>query len=83
MYFIDFFIPEEPKHPLIGIQLKPETFYRGNYQYVVDIDGKMNNFKSAYRALAYVLKYKQLNGDYNSIEFTNPETVNEIQRQVT
>ena len=26
-YFIDFYIPEEEYHPMIGIQLKPETFY--------------------------------------------------------
>lgn len=78
-YFIDFFIPEESTHPLIGIQLKPDTFYRGNYQIVVDIEGKMNEFRSTYRALAYVLKYRQLEHKKDTIEFTNQEVIEEIQ----
>lgn len=81
-YFIDFYIPENTEHPLIGIQLKPETFYRGHYQNIVDIEGKMNRFRSDYRALAYVLKYKSVSSS-SGIEFTNPDVIIEIKNNTT
>lgn len=77
-YFIDFFIPECETHPIIGIQLKPDTFFKGHYQNVVDIEGKMNRFMVEYRALAYILKYKQMMDEKRTIEFTNPEVITEI-----
>lgn len=77
-YFIDFFIPECETHPIIGIQLKPDTFFKGHYQNFVDIEGKMNRFMVEYRALAYILKYKQIMDEKRTIEFTNPEVITEI-----
>lgn len=77
-YFIDFYIPKSENHPLIGIQLKPDTFFLGHYQRVVDIEGKMNRFATMYRALAYILKYRQIVDEERTIEFTNPEVISEI-----
>ena len=81
-FFIDFYIPESDNHPLIGIQLKPDTFFKGHYQSVVDIEGKMNRFATVYRALAYILKYRQIEDEGKTIEFTNPEIISEIKNNL-
>ena len=75
-YFIDFYL-HGADGELIGIQLKPDTFYYGRYQYVVDIHGKMCRFCEEYGAKAFVLKYKS-NSNSGSIEFDNPEVIREI-----
>ena len=79
------FIPDQyhvsvysSRNELIGIQLKPETFYMGRYQYKVDIRGKMNAFCRDKNARAFILKYS-VASDRSGIIFTNPEVINEIQ----
>jgi hypothetical protein len=79
-YFIDFFI-KSSRRDLVGIQLKPETFYRGHYQHVVDISGKMNAFCRKYGAKAYVLKYRQ-SSDQEGIVFSNPDVIEEIRQSI-
>ena len=74
-YFIDFYL--ETHKALIGIQLKPDTFYRGNYQYKVDIHGKMKAFERAYNALSFILLYQQ-HSSQDGIVFANPEVLDEI-----
>lgn len=76
-YFIDFYVYSS-RNELIGIQLKPETFYMGRYQYKVDIRGKMNAFCRDKNARAFILKYS-VASDRSGIIFTNPEVINEIQ----
>lgn len=78
-YFIDFYI-RGSNGRLIGIQLKPETFYWGGYQNVVDIRGKMAAFCQDYNALAYVLIYKQSTG--SGITFSDPTVIEEIKRSL-
>lgn len=78
-YFIDFYL--ETTKALIGIQLKPDTFYRGNYQYTVDIRGKMNAFERAYNALSFILLYQQ-HSNQEGIVFANPEVIDEIKSYV-
>ncbi len=75
-YFIDFYLRDSGRN-LIGIQLKPNTFYHGNYQYVVDIQGKMQRFCNDFNANAFVLKYIS-NSKSGKIEFENPEVISEI-----
>ena len=75
-YFIDFYLRDAGGN-LIGIQLKPDTFYRGHYQYVVDIQGKMQRFRNDFNANAFVLKYISNSRD-DEIEFENPEVISEI-----
>lgn len=75
-YFIDFYVNTK-NNGLIGIQLKPETFYLGYYQSVVDINGKMEAFRQKYQAHVYILKYKP-NQNQQSICFSNPEIIDEI-----
>ncbi len=77
-YFIDFYIDKSETHPLIGIQLKPDTFYYGHYQHVVDIEGKMRRFCQYYDALAYVLQYDSELTTDKKIVFQNPETIDDI-----
>lgn len=79
-YFIDFFVPETDKHPLIGIQLKPDSFYKGRYYKKVDIEGKMKRFKDEKRALAYVLRYSTIDAESTELSFCNPEVIGEIKR---
>lgn len=79
-YFIDFFAIGQNNN-LVGIQLKPETFYFGHYQYIVDIKGKMRAFCQQQNATAFVLKYKSTSGN-DIIEFSNPEVINEIKKQL-
>lgn len=75
-YFIDFYL-RDADGELIGIQLKPDTFYYGRYQYVVDIRGKMQQFCREYNAKAFVLQYNS-NSRSSGIEFVNPEIITEI-----
>ena len=77
-YFIDFYI-KTSNNKYIGIQLKPETFYTGNYQNVVNIQGKMNAFCKDYNAQAFILKYKRQSQD-NEIEIVNSEVIDEIKK---
>ncbi len=79
-YFIDFFIKSNCGD-LVGIQLKPETFYRGHYQHVVDINGKINAFCRKYSAKAYVLQYRQ-SSDQEGIVFSNPDIIEEIKKSI-
>ena len=76
LFFIDFFVKGENKR-LIGIQLKPETFYQGHYQYIVDIEGKMKAFREKFDALTYVLIYRN---DTNNaeIKIINQKVIDEI-----
>ena len=76
--FIDFYI-KTSNNKYIGIQLKPETFYTGNYQNVVNIQGKMNAFCKDYNAQAFILKYKRQSQD-NEIEIVNSEVIDEIKK---
>lgn len=78
-YFIDFYIQNKDGH-LIGIQLKPETFYYGSYYNVVNIDGKMAAFRVEYDADIFVLRYSGKNED--TIEFVNPDVIEEIRECV-
>ena len=80
-YFIDFYIRDQ-NDSLIGIQLKPETFFHGGYQNFVDIKGKMKAFCRDFHANAYVLTYRQTGNNANKIEFTNPEVIDEIKQQL-
>lgn len=75
-YFIDFFLYDKNSH-LIGIQLKPETFYIGHYQNKVDITGKMQAFRNDKNASTFILKYKTASSE-NKITFVNPEVIDEI-----
>ncbi len=80
LYFIDFYL-YGVNGQLIGIQLKPETFYLGNYQDKVDIKGKMEQFCRDKSASAFVLMYRSLNDSAN-IELVNPEVIEEIRSQL-
>ena len=75
-YFIDFYL-RDANGALIGIQLKPDTFYRGNYQTVVDIEGKMKDFRDKYNATTFVLRYNP-QSDNKTIKLVNPEIISEI-----
>lgn len=81
-YFIDFYIDKTNSHPLIGIQLKPDTFYFGGYQSKVNICEKMNRFCEYYNALAYVLQYDSATSSQGNIEFRNPEVIDEIKNNL-
>ena len=76
-YFIDFYL-KTSNNGIIGIQLKPETFYLGNYQSVVDIEGKIRSFCNDFNAKAFILKYKQTN--QQNIVFANPNIIEEIKK---
>ena len=76
-FFIDFFLHDKNNN-LIGIQLKPDTFYLGNYQNIVNINGKMKQFCDQFNAKTFVLKYNSKNK--NNIEFINPEIIIEIKK---
>ena len=78
-YFIDFFVTGRTGN-LVGIQLKPETFYRGHYQFVVDIEGKMKRFCQEQNATAYVLIYKASSDD--EITFVDTTVIEDIKRQL-
>ncbi len=75
-YFIDFFLYDK-NHCLIGIQLKPDTFYYGHYQNKVDINSKMQAFRKDKNASTFILKY-ETTSNANTIKFVNPEIVDEI-----
>lgn len=81
LYFIDFYL-QTASGRLIGIQLKPDTFYHGRYQYVVDIRGKMNAFCQQYNADAFVLTYSTSDGKRDGIAFANPEVIEEIKAAI-
>lgn len=78
-YFIDFHAYSASGH-LIGIQLKPETFYTGGYHKVVDIEGKMAAFRHAYHAVTYILTYQKAADD--TIDFTDPAVIEQIKQEM-
>jgi len=75
-YFIDFYL-RGANNILIGIQLKPATFFYGHYQNIVDIKGKMKQFCEDYSAQAFILIYLQ-DADSTEITFENPQVINDI-----
>jgi len=75
-YFIDFYFIAGNSR-LIGIQLKPDTFFRGKYYDKVDIEGKIQKFCDDFQAFAYILQYSP--SSKNSIVFSNPKTLLKIQ----
>ena len=78
-YFIDFYT-KDAQGNYIGIQLKPESFYIGQYQNKVDIDGKMMAFRDKFNAHTFILRYKM---DPNkNIEFVNPAVITEIKELI-
>ncbi len=79
-YFIDFYLFDN-NHKLIGIQLKPETFFLGHYQNKVDIQGKMQAFCEDNDATAYVLTYRVSN-DTTRLVLCNPEIIDEIKNKL-
>lgn len=79
-YFIDFYL-YGANNQLIGIQLKPETFFLGNYQNKVDIHGKMNAFCREYNAQAYILIY-QAGVEEGQLILSNPEVVDIIKQNL-
>lgn len=76
IYFIDFYFKSKGGR-LIGIQLKPETFYSGRYNKKVDIEGKHRAFREKYNAKTFILTYKQLY-DNNKVVLTDPSIIDEI-----
>lgn len=74
-FFIDFII----ENPLIGIQLKPITFYKGGYNRIVNIDNKLKEFEKMYKAKTFILIYEIKN---NLIEIQNMAVIDEIKRLV-
>ncbi len=79
-YFIDFYV-YGAKGKLIGIQLKPETFYLGDYEKKVDIKGKMDAFCQEYGAQAYVLTYQSGLGPGQFL-LTDPEVLETIKGEL-
>lgn len=78
MYFIDFYIKSKTEQ-IIGIQLKPETFYLGKYQNVVDINGKLELFRKNFNALTFILEYKQI-PEQSKIIFKNETIIDQIKK---
>lgn len=81
-YFIDFYIPKDEKHPLIGIQLKPDTFYYGKIYKKVNIEGKLKDFRDDFNAKTFILIYDSANSTSDNIIFTNPEVLDEIKKAI-
>lgn len=79
-YFIDFYTRTR-SNQLLGIQLKPETFYTGKYYYDVDIEGKLAAFRHKYQALTYVLRYKH-SSNTQTISFVNGDLLSEIKERI-
>ena len=77
LYFVDFCLFCENGH-VIGLQLKPETFYTGHYENVVRIEEKMAAFRRAYEADTFFLRYKP-SEDPGGFALSNPEVVSQIQ----
>lgn len=73
-YFIDFYI--KTNDLLIGIQLKPDTFYIGKYFDKVNIEAKLKAFREKYKASTFTLIYKKSNSI--DIHFINPEVIDAI-----
>lgn len=78
-YFIDFYVYGRDGK-LIGIQLKPETFYYGGYNRIVNIDQKLKSFREEFNALTFTIRYRK--ADDNNIIFVNSEILDEIRIQL-
>ena len=75
-YFVDFII----KKPLIGIQLKPETFYHGKYDFYVNIDEKLRKFERDFNAKTFILIYsKEVE---NGIKIINENVIKQIKSYI-
>ena len=77
-YFIDFFVHKR-KCRMVGIQLKPASFYAGGYQDTVSITEKMERFQQKYDAFAYVLTYQE--SGQGTIQL-DPAAIKEIQEHL-
>lgn len=79
-YFIDFYVLGDGRRPMIGLQLKPESFFYGKYQNKVDIEEKMKAFERRYHAISYVLTYERKKD--GRLVITNEDAVNEIRDRI-
>lgn len=77
-YFIDFFVHKR-KCRMVGIQLKPASFYAGKYQETVNIAEKMEQFRQKYNAFAYVLTYQEAGPGTIQLD---PAAIKEIQEHL-
>lgn len=79
-YSIDFYF-NNSIDKLIGIQLKPESFFYGHYEKHSKINRKLDVFRNLYHAEAYVLYYRQ-HCDFQNINqfFTNSEIIQHIKQ---
>ncbi|MDP2425394.1 MAG: MjaI family restriction endonuclease [bacterium] len=75
-YFIDFVIT----NPLVGIQLKPDTFYSGGYDKKVNISAKLKNFERDFNAKTYILIYTR--EESGKIRIINYDIVEEIKKYI-
>ena len=73
VYFVDFVIHK----PLVGIQLKPKTFYTGGYHNIVRIDDNLAEFENDFNAKTFILVYEKIG---NSIKIINDEVIDEINK---
>lgn len=73
VYFVDFVI----RKPLVGIQLKPKTFYTGGYHNIVRIDDKLAKFEKDFNAKTFILIYEKI---ANSIKIINDEVIDKINK---
>jgi len=74
-YFIDFYVYGR-NDKLIGIQLKPVTFFYGGYNRKVNIDQKLKSFRQDFDALTFTIHYKK--SENNEIIIVNYEILDEI-----
>lgn len=71
LYFIDFYF-HSFDGKLIGIQLKPKSFFAGGYNRVVNIEGKMKKFREEFNAETYILIYSNKMAEEYELEVEDP-----------
>lgn len=79
-YFIDFYVVGK-NSKLLGIQLKPATFYSGKYYDKVDIRGKILSFCRQYNAMACILIYSR-SASSGQFSIENPDMIEFVKKKL-
>lgn len=79
-YFVDFYF-EENDGTIIGIQLKPESFSKGKYETMADMERKVNDFKRDYGGEVVIIEYgKDFGG--NGLVISDMDPVNRLKKLI-
>ena len=79
-YFVDFYI-KGSDDGIVGIQLKPESFSKGKYEDMADMERKVNDFKRDYGGEVVIIEYGKDCGE-DGLVISNIQAVERLRKMI-